>query len=265
VQSQVQRQIQPHIDVDELRGKVRTVYQQVALDPRAEFHFETGRALAERLGYAPGDLDRVPSEAVDSFAGVGFHVDLAGLRPGERVLDLGSGSGMDSFVAALHVGAMGAVTGLDMTDEQLAKARSLAREHGFEQVSFVRGYIEELPLEDASVDVVISNGVINLTAEKARVFQEVARVLKPAGRMAISDIVTEKDLTEKIVCDTSLWAACIGGAAQQDRYRGMIEAAGLRIASTRANPDYAFLSKSARGASQEFGVKSVSLLATKPG
>ena len=265
MQPQVQPQIQPQINVEELRSKVRNVYQQVALDPRAEFHFETGRALAERLGYAPGDLDRVPSEAVDSFAGVGFHIDLAGLRRGERVLDLGSGSGMDTFVAALHVGVTGDVSGLDMTAEQLTKARSLASEHGFDQVSFIRGYIEELPLEDASVDVVISNGVINLAADKAAVFREVARVLRPGGRMAISDIVTEKELTENIVCDTSLWAACIGGAAQEDRYRGMIDAAGLAVRSTRANPHYAFLSKSAQGASREFGVKSVSLLATKPG
>jgi arsenite methyltransferase len=252
------------IDVDELRGKVKTVYQQVAADPHAGFHFETGRGLAERLGYEVDDLDRIPSAAIDSFAGVGYHMDLARLTGGRRVLDLGSGSGMDSFVAALRVGAAGAVVGLDMTDEQLAKARSLAAEHGFEQVSFERGYIEEIPLSAASVDTVISNGVINLAADKEAVFREIARVLEPGGRMAISDIVTEKELTESIVCDASLWAACIGGAAQQDRYRAMVEAAGLRVEAVRDNPQYQFLSTSARGASETFGVKSVSLAATKP-
>ncbi len=256
--------MQPSIDVDELRGKVRNVYQQVAADPHAGFHFETGRGLAERLGYEVDDLDRIPAQAIDSFAGVGYHIDLAGLEGGQRVLDMGSGSGMDSFVAALRVGPTGSVVGLDMTDEQLAKARSLAAVHGFEQASFERGYIEEIPLEAASVDTVISNGVINLAAEKDQVFREIARVLAPGGRMAISDIVTEKELTENIVCDTSLWAACIGGAAQEDRYRAMIESAGLRLASTRGNPQYRFLSKSARGASETFGVKSVSLLAIKP-
>ena len=253
------------INVEELRGKVRHVYQQVALEPHAEFHFETGRALAERLGYPREDLDQVPAAAIDSFAGVGYHIDLGHITPGDRVLDLGSGSGMDAFVAALHVGPTGTVLGLDMTDEQLAKGRSLARAHGFDRVWFERGYVEDLPLEDASVDVVISNGVINLTADKAAVFAEIARVLRPGGRMAISDIVTEKQLTEQIVCDTSLWAACIGGAAQQDRYRGMIEAAGLGIETMRPNDRYAFLSKSARGATEEFGVKSVALLASKTG
>ena len=252
------------IDIDELRGKVRTVYQQVAADPHAGFHFETGRGLAERLGYEAYDLDRIPAAAIDSFAGVGYHMDLAGLTGGQRVLDLGSGSGMDSFVAALRVGPAGAVFGLDMTDEQLAKAGALAARHGFEQVSFERGYIEEIPLERGSVDAVISNGVINLAADKEAVFREIARVLEPGGRMAISDIVTEKELTENIVCDTSLWAACIGGAAQQDRYRAVIEAAGLHLESVRDNPQYRFLSKSARGASETFGVKSVSLAATKP-
>jgi arsenite methyltransferase len=252
------------IDVDELRGKVKTVYQQVAADPHAGFHFETGRGLAERLGYEVDDLDRIPSAAIDSFAGVGYHMDLARLTRGRRVLDLGSGSGMDSFVAASRVGPAGAVVGLDMTDEQLAKARSLAAQHGLEQVSFERGYIEEIPLEAASVDTVISNGVINLAADKEAVFREIARVLEPGGRMAISDIVTEQELTENIVCDTSLWAACIGGAAQQDRYRAMIEAAGLRVEAVRDNPQYQFLSKSARSASETFGVKSVSLAATKP-
>jgi arsenite methyltransferase len=253
------------VNIEELRGKVRTMYQQVAEDPKGEFHFEMGRALAERLGYPSADLDRIPAEAIESFAGVGYYFDLADLREGETVLDLGSGSGMDAFFAARKVGPSGHVTGLDMTDEQLKKAESLAKRHGFKNVSFLKGYIEELPLEDARFDVVISNGVINLAAEKDKVFREIARVLRPGGRLAIADIVTEKQLTEDIVCDTSLWAACIGGAAQQDGYRSMIEEAGLRVFVMRENPQYQFLSRSAQGASKKFGVKSISLLAERRG
>jgi arsenite methyltransferase len=252
--------MQPHIDVQELRSKVRNVYQQVAQRPDGEFHFETGRPLAEKLGYGP-ELDEVPAEAIASFAGVGYHFDLAGIRRGEAVLDLGSGSGMDSFIAALHAGPNGRVVGIDMTDEQLEKAESLRRQHGFEQVRFERGLAEDAPVDDGSFDVVISNGVINLAADKRAVFREIARALRPGGRMAISDIVTEVPLTDDIVCDTSLWAACIGGAAQQDAYREVIEAAGLVVVEQRANPQYAFLSRSAQGATRQFGVKSVSLLA----
>jgi arsenite methyltransferase len=253
----------PAVNITELRSKVQDVYKQVAQSPQGEFHFEMGRHLAEKLGYAPKDLDRIPAEAIASFAGVGYHFDLAGLREGETVLDLGSGSGMDTFVAALKVGPVGQVVGVDMTDAQLEKAETLGRRHGFTNLAYRKGYIEEIPLEDAIVDAVISNGVINLCAEKDRVFQEIARVLKPGGRVAISDIVTEKQLTETITCNTSLWAACIGGAAQQDNYRSMIERAELVISTVRDNPQYAFLSKSAQGASRQFGVKSISLLAKK--
>jgi arsenite methyltransferase len=255
----------PTVNIEELRGKVKSMYGQVAQDPKGEFHFEMGRALAERLGYPSEGLDRIPSEAIESFAGVGYYFDLAHLGEGESVLDLGSGSGMDSFFAALKIGVRGRVVGLDMTDEQLRKAEALSRRHGPQNITFVKGYIEELPFADASFDVVISNGVINLSANKERVFSEVARVLKPDGRMAISDIVTEKQLSEDIVCDSSLWAACIGGAAQQERYQGLVEAAGLSLLELRDNPQYRFLSKSAQGASKQYGVKSISLLAERRG
>lgn len=253
----------PTVNIEELRGKVKTMYGQVAEDPRGDFHFEMGRALAERLGYPSEVLDRIPAEAIESFAGVGYHFGLADLREGERVLDLGSGSGMDSFFAALEVGPKGHVTGLDMTDEQLKKAESLRQRSSAGNLSFVKGYIEDLPLEDGRFDGVISNGVINLAAEKDKVFEEIARVLKPGGRMAISDIVTEKQLADNIVCDSSLWAACIGGAAQEDSYRKMIEEAGLKVVTVQENLQYRFLSKSAQGASKQFGVKSISLLAKK--
>jgi arsenite methyltransferase len=191
---------------------------------------------------------------------VGYHFDLAAIPRGATVVDLGSGSGTDAFVAARHADG-GPVIGFDMTEAQLEKARRLAREAGVSNVEFRKGLIEELDLADASVDVVISNGVINLVADKDAVFREIARVLKSAGRLAISDIVTERQLTESITCDASLWAACIGGAAQEDDYRAAIEAAGLELGTVRENPEYRFLSKSAQGATREFGVKSVSLVA----
>ena len=250
------------VDTQELEAKVKDMYRHVAEQPHADYHFEMGRPLAERLGYPAEVLDRIPEGAIESFAGVGYFFDLAELREGESVIDLGSGSGMDVFFAALQVGASGSVVGIDFTAEQLDKARTLASEHGFDQVEFREGRIEQLPADDASVDCVISNGVINLSPEKDRVFAEAARVLRPGGRLAIADIVSESQLKESIVCDADLWASCIGGAAQQDAYRGAIETAGLRIEEVRENP-YHFISERARDASEKYGVKSVSLLARR--
>ncbi|MFQ5938097.1 MAG: methyltransferase domain-containing protein, partial [Acidiferrobacterales bacterium] len=236
--------------------------RDVAQNPQGEFHFEMGRALAERFGYAPDDLDRIPAEAIDSFAGVGYYFHLADLKKGESVLDLGSGSGTDTFVAALKVGTTGSVVGVDMTDEQREKAERLRDRDGFTNVTYVKGYIEDVPCEDSRFDAVISNGVINLSADKARVFQEVARVLKPGGRLALADIVTKIQLAEGITCDATLWAACIGGAMQQDDYRAAIETAGLQVQTVQDNP-YEFISENALGATKKYGVKSVSLLAVK--
>jgi ubiquinone/menaquinone biosynthesis C-methylase UbiE len=251
-------------DPSELEAKVKFMYRDVADNPHGEFHFEMGRALAERLGYPTADLDKIPAEAIESFAGVGYFFHLAAIKAGETVIDLGSGSGMDSFIAALKVGPRGKVIGVDMTDEQLAKAERLRHGAGFGTIRYVKGYIESAPLPDAMADVVISNGVINLATDKGKVFAEVARLLKRGGRLALSDIVTEVQLPETIVCNSTLWAACIGGAAQQNDYRTSIERAGLRVAKFEDNPAYQFISDNAKGASKKFGVKSVSLLAVKP-
>lgn len=251
------------VDTQDLEAKVKDMYRHVAREPRGKYHFEMGLPLAERLGYPVDVLDRVPEGAIESFAGVGYFFDLADLREGESVVDLGSGSGMDVFFAASRVGASGRVIGIDFTAEQLEKARAIAEEEGFEQVELREGRIEKPPVEEASCDCVISNGVINLAPEKAPVFDEAARMLRPGGRLAIADIVTEQQLKESIVCDADLWASCIGGAAQQDDYRTAIEGAGLRIETIRDNP-YEFITDQARNASAKYGVKSVSLLAFKP-
>jgi SAM-dependent methyltransferase len=250
------------VDAAALEQKVKEMYRDVALAPHGEFHFEMGRAMAERLGYAPADLDAIPSQAIDSFAGVGYF-DLAELKAGETVVDLGSGSGMDSFVAARKVGTTGAVIGIDMTDEQLAKAERLRAAAGLGNVSYRKGYIRATGLANASCDAVISNGVINLAPDKGEVFREAARVLKAGGRLALADIVTATQLPEGITCDATLWAACIGGAMQVDDYVAAIEAAGLRVRRVKDNPQYRFISTNALGATRKYGVKSVSLVAIK--
>jgi arsenite methyltransferase len=252
------------LDRAALEAKVKEMYRQVAEDPYGEFHFEMGRTMAERLGYAPADLDRIPQKAIDSFAGVGYFFHLAALEPRERVVDLGSGSGMDTFVAALKVTASGQVIGVDMTDAQLEKSTRLARDGGFAHVSYRKAYIEETGLPDASADVIISNGVINLAPDKTAVFNEAARLLRRGGRLAVADIVTGVELPENIVCNADLWAACIGGAAQHDAYRETIEQAGLRVERVEENTGYQFISDRARKATAKFGVKSVSILARKP-
>jgi arsenite methyltransferase len=236
------------VDARELETKVKDMYRHVAEQPHGAYHFEIGRPLAERLGYPTELVDRIPAGAIESFAGVGFFFDL------------GSGSGMDVFFAALQVGDNGRVVGVDFTAQQLDKCRRLAEQGGFGQVELREGRIERVPAEDGAFDCVISNGVINLAPDKERVFAEAARVLKPGGRLAIADIVSDQQLKESIVCDADLWASCIGGAAQQDAYRGAIEAAGFTIEEMRDNP-YEFISDRARDASAKYGVRSVSLLA----
>jgi SAM-dependent methyltransferase len=249
------------LDTSELEQRVKRMYEEVALEPQREFHFETGRALAERLGYPPSGLDRIPQPAIDSFAGVGYFLDVAAIVPGEIVLDLGSGSGTDSFLAAVATGRDGRVIGVDMTTAQLAKSRGLAAQHGCSQAEFREGYIERPPVDDASVDCVISNGVINLSPDKPAVFAAAARALRPGGRLALADIVTADALPEGVTCDAALWAACIGGAMQRDSYRAAIEAAGFEILTWRENSEYRFISEQADNATQKYGVKSISLLA----
>ena len=247
------------VDLADLEGRVKAMYEEVALSPGHDFHFETGRRLAEHLGYPAADLDLIPAPAVDSFAGVGYFMDLAAIRPGDVVLDLGSGSGTDTFLAASATGPDGAVVGVDMTMAQLAKATRLAKGSGIANASFLEGYIERPPVRPGSVDVVISNGVINLSPDKPAVFRAAAAALRPGGRLALADIVTAKELPDGVTCDASLWAACIGGAAQRDLYLAMIREAGFEVEAVRDN-DYRFISERAVGATTTYGVSSVSLL-----
>ena len=250
------------LDTVELARQIRALYRVVAEEPSANFHFPLGRPLAEQLGYPAELLDGIPAEALASFAGVGYALDIAGLVPGQRVLDLGSGSGTDSFAAAMLVGPTGQITGVDMTEEQRTKADRRRGEAA--HVRFVSGRLEDLPFPAASFDVVISNGVINLCPDKAGVFAEIARVLVPGGRLAIADVIATRALPHAIRCDADLWSACIGGAEAEDEYRAAIEATGLKIDSMREVPQYQFLTDQARRASHSYGVRAITLAASRP-
>jgi arsenite methyltransferase len=250
------------VQLDELRGFVSDMYSDVARFPRAEFHFPTGRPIMERLGYPREMLERIPKESLESFAGVGYHFGLAPLGEGEHVLDVGSGAGSDVFYAALRVGERGRVAGLDMTDAMLEKAgKSLAR-LGLSHVSFHKGHAEAVPFDDASFDCVISNGVINLSPQKPTVFAGIRRVLKPGGRLMFSDIVTGVELPDSVRENCELWAECIGGAEQEQRYLHLIEQAGLQLERVVHN-DYAFIQESTINAAKKFQVRSISVLARK--
>jgi arsenite methyltransferase len=251
------------VDGEQVAAAVRDMYRHVAREEAADLHFEVGRGVAEHLGYPADLLDAIPAEAVASFAGVGHHLDLAALRPGEAVLDLGSGSGTDVFCAAVVVGGAGRVVGVDMTDAQLAKATRLRDRAGLAQVELFEARIEELPFADASFDVVMSNGVINLSPRKGRVFAEAARVLRPGGRLAISDIVSGRALKERTRRNVDLWAACIAGAIPAGNYVEVIAAEGLHVRHMRPN-DYRFVSERALEACSTYAVQSMSLVAVKP-
>jgi arsenite methyltransferase len=250
------------VDRELLEGQVQEMYRQVAREEEADLHFAVGRPLALRLGYPSELLAAIPAEALASFAGVGYHLDLAALAPGERVLDLGSGSGTDVFCAARQVGSSGSVVGVDFTDEQIAKATRLRDRDGFAHAEFVETSIDSLPFEDGSFDAVISNGVINLSPVKHRVFAETARVLRSGGRLALADIVSARALKERTRRDVELWAACIAGAIPRDSYLRTLEDAGFRVGEVRVN-DYDFISDRALDACSTYGVESISLAAVK--
>lgn len=193
------------VDPEVLRAEVRDKYRAVAVDPRGSYHFHTGRALAARLGYDRSLTDPLPEEAVESFAGVANPFTLRSLAPGERVVDVGSGAGFDSFVAAAQVGVSGSVVGVDMTAEMLFKSRTTATRLALRHVEFRDGLAERIPVEDGSTDVVISNGVINLCADKWAVFGEILRVLRPGGVLQFADIANGRPVPPEALRDIDLW------------------------------------------------------------
>jgi ubiquinone/menaquinone biosynthesis C-methylase UbiE len=251
----------PNVDPEELDRHIAQMYRDVANEAATDLHFPTGRPLAEALGYPTELLDRLPAEAVRSLAGVGYHFGPARLLPGDLVLDLGSGSGMDVFAAAAQVGPTGGVVGVDMTTAQLAKAARLVRD---EPVTFRRARVEELPFDDGWFDVVISNGVVNPSPDNGRVFAEAARVLRPGRRLALADIMTERQIAARTMRQAEFWAACIAGASQRDLYLADIATAGLELQVVQPNLGYRFTSERAQRTTEKYGAHSISLLALKP-
>ena len=195
------------VDPGVLREEVKNKYRDVACNPGGEYHFHTGRPLARRLGYDPAIVDSMPDVAVESFAGVANPFSLRALEPGEKVIDAGAGAGFDGFVAARQVGPQGRVVGVDMLPEMLEKSRKTAELMGLKNVEFREGLIEEMPVTDGWADVVVSNGVINLCADKKRAFAELWRVLRPGGKLQFGDIANGKEVPEAAVRNIDLWTA----------------------------------------------------------
>ncbi len=195
------------VDAERLREEVRSKYGEVAVDPDGEYHIHTGRYVAARFGYDAEVVDALPDAAVESFAGVANPFWFGPLGAGERVVDAGSGGGFDCFIAAGQVGPKGRVVGVDMTEEMLAKSRATADRMGLGHVEFRDGLLEDMPVEDGWADVVISNGVINLCANKRGVFAEIMRVLKPGGRLQFADIAAGQPVPEEALKDIDLWTA----------------------------------------------------------
>jgi len=195
------------VDPVALREEVKNKYREVACNPHGQYHFHTGRRLAKRLGYDDAVVAGMPDEAVESFAGVANPFALQALAPGEKVVDVGSGAGFDCFIAAQQVGPRGRVVGIDMLDAMLEKAQASAARMGLTNVEFRAGLVEEMPVEDAWADVVISNGVINLCADKKKAFEEIWRVLRPGGRLQFADIANGKPVPEAAIRNIDLWTA----------------------------------------------------------
>ena len=194
------------VDIETLRCQISDKYSEVAETPEKGFHFHTGKPLALMLGYSQDILQSLPAGTVESFAGTGNPFSMGELLPGETVLDIGCGAGFDSLIAARQVGKTGRVISVDMTPAMLEKAAAGAQEAGIAKIEFRKGLAEALPVDEASIDVVISNGVINLCPDKMAVMREVNRVLKPGGRIQIADIVVHKELPQDAKDDIDLWS-----------------------------------------------------------
>lgn len=195
----------PNVDVETLREAIRDEYAEVAENPEKGFHFHTGRPLAKKLGYSDDLIAAVPESSIPSLAGTGNPFSLGQIASGEKVVDVGSGAGFDSFIAAHLVGERGQVIGVDMTDEMLAKARASASQAGVGNVEFRQGLAESLPVDSEWADLVISNGVVNLCPDKRAVFEEMHRVLKPGGRIQIGDIIVQEAVPNSAKEDIDLW------------------------------------------------------------
>lgn len=245
---------------------VRRMYTDVALTPDGAFHFPTGRKAAELFGYPGSPLDRLPAAAVESFAGVGYPFAADVIRRGDTVLDIGSGSGTDALIAADLVGPRGRVIGLDLTEAMRDKLRANAAAAGARNLEVLAGEAEAVPLPDGSVDVVTSNGVLNLVLDKRRAMAEIARVLRPGGRLQLADIVVRTLPSESCRSHPELWAECVVGATTAESYVTGFEDAGLRDIVVLSRHDYFRASSNAetRRVAGSFGAHAAVFRAWKP-
>lgn len=245
---------------------VRGMYSHLANRPDDEFHFATGRAACEYVGYSADELDPVPQAALESFAGVAhpFRADV--IRAGDDVLDVGSGSGTDVLIASRMVGPEGSVTGLDMTRAMREKLEVIAAESGVTNVRTLEGDAEEIPLPDAAVSVVTSNGVLNLVPDKEKAIGEIFRVLRPGGRIQISDIVVTSPPSDACRAQPQLWAECIVGAVTREKYLETLEGAGFTDLEIIQEVDYFAASPSAdtKKVAGDFGAHAIVIRGTKP-
>ncbi len=251
------------VDRDELRRRISDKYREVATSPETGFHFHTGRPLAKMLGYADAVVDRLPAGTVASFAGTGNPFVYGDLQPGETVVDIGSGAGFDTLIAASQVGPSGKVIGVDMTDDMRAKAIAGARQLGLGNVEIRAGYAEDLPVESDSVDVVISNGVINLCPDKQAVFREILRVLKPGGRMQVGDILVHLPVPQEAKDDVDLWSNCIAGSLLDTEWRQILGMTGFTEIAISNEVDVYSGSKHESDA-KEFDTRGITVYARKP-
>ncbi len=244
---------------------VQSLYTEVAIRPEKAYHFPLGLEALRYLGYPEEDLRRLPPTATESFAGVGYPHAANAIRPGDTVLDIGSGSGTDILYVSLRVGPAGKVYGLDITPAMIAKARANITKMGARNVQILEGDATKIPLPDGSVDVVTSNGVLNLVPDKPSAFREIFRVLKPGGRLQLADIVVQQDVGAVCGLNPQLWADCIGGAAVEAEYLETIQDAGFRDVQVLRKVDYfaKSSSESTKRITNSFGAKSVVVAATK--
>lgn len=253
------------LNTQEVENAVQEMYEEVAASPNKEFHFPTGRNSCLNLGYPEGELDAIPGSAVKSFAGVGYPFLADAINPGDAVVDIGSGSGVDALVAALKTGSDGRVWGIDITPAMIRKARENIGKTDVENIQIIEGQAIDVPLDDASADVVTSNGVINLVPDKKKAFEEIYRILKPGGCIQISDIVLSKPASEKSKANAQLWAECIVGAEPVEVYLDLIRAAGFKNVAVIDRLDYFDRSpnESTRKAAKNLGAHTIVLTARK--
>ena len=245
--------------------EVEEMYTNVALRPDAVFHFPTGRLACLFVGYPADQLDRLPVEATESFAGVGYPFAAEVVRSGDAVLDIGSGSGTDTLIAAMAVGPTGVVHGLDMTPAMRAKLERNITAMAIDHVRVIDGHAERIPLSDASIDVVTSNGVLNLVPDKPAAFREIARVLKPGGRLQIADIALRVPVSDESRADPRLWAECVVGAIVEDDYLSLLRGAGLEVDIFCAFDYFAgSVSASTRRAAHSLGAHAIVMRGGKP-